>query len=105
VTDVGDVLDVEDGHTVVEDDPADEVREQERPEVPDVGEAVDRRAAGVHPEAVAIGGLDRIEAPGQGVAELEGHGVIVRTSMETVVFSEVLARSLYVVCRISGEVP
>ena len=50
VADVGDVLDVEHVDAVVEDDPPDEVGEEERPQVADVGVAVDGRAARVHPE-------------------------------------------------------
>ena len=54
VADVGDVLDLEDVDAVVEDRPADEVGEHERPEVADVRVAVDGRAAGVHPKPPAV---------------------------------------------------
>ena len=50
VPDVGDVLDVQDLDPVVQHRPPDQVGEEERPQVADVGVAVDRRAAGVHPE-------------------------------------------------------
>ena len=50
-----------------------QVGEQERPEVADVGRAVDRRAAAVDPD---VAGLERLERPrlaGQRVVEPEGH--------------------------------
>src|SRR5262249_32346462 len=74
VAHVGDVLDMEHRHAVVQDRPADEVGQQERPQVADVGVAVDRRAAGVHPEPGAVGRLDGLERAGQGVPESEAHG-------------------------------
>ena len=46
----------EDRRAVVQHDPPDQVGEEERPEVADVGVAVDGRAAGVHPDAPASGG-------------------------------------------------
>jgi hypothetical protein len=76
VPDVGDVLDVEDGHAVVQDDAPDEIREQEGPEVADMGVAIDRRPAGVHPQPGAVGRLDRRERAGERVAKTEGHGRI-----------------------------
>ena len=77
VADVGDVLDVEDLDAVVEEDAPDQVGEHERPQVADVGEAVDGRAAGVHPDAAAVGGAKRLDGPGEGVPEAEGHAEIV----------------------------
>ena len=59
------------------------VGEEERPEVPDMGESIDRRAAGVHPEPSAFGRLDRLDCTGQGVAESERHA-------RFAVFTEVL---------------
>src|SRR4029453_2810644 len=73
VPDVGDVLDVEDGHAVVQDDPPDEIREEEGPQVADVGVAVDGRPAGVHPQPGAVGRLDGRERAGERVANVEGH--------------------------------
>ena len=73
VADVGDVLDLEDVDAVVEDGATDQVGEEERPEVADVGVAVDGRAAGVHPEAPAVARLDGFDGAGQGVAETERH--------------------------------
>src|SRR4029450_10097426 len=51
VPDVGDVLDMEDIQAVVEEGPADEVREEEGAQVADMRPATDRRAAGVEPAA------------------------------------------------------
>ena len=73
VADVGDVLDVEDVDAVVEQGPPDEVGQQVAAQVPDVGVAVDGRAAGVHPDAAGLERLDRFDPAGQGVAEAEGH--------------------------------
>jgi hypothetical protein len=50
MADVGDVLDVQDLDAVVEQDPPNEIGQEKRPEVADVGVAVDRRPAGVHPD-------------------------------------------------------
>jgi hypothetical protein len=77
VADVGDVLDVEDGCPVIEDDAPDEVGEKERPEVADMGIAVDGRSAGVHPEAPAVARLQGLDGSCQGVAESESHAGIV----------------------------
>ena len=77
VADVGDVLDLEDVDAVVQDGAADEVGEEEGPEVPDVGVAVDGRAAGVHPEPPAVARLDGFDGAGEGVAEAECHARIV----------------------------
>ena len=62
---------------VVQHRPSDEVGEEERPQVADVGVAVDGRAAGVHPEAPAVGRLDGFDGAGEGVAEAERHRRIV----------------------------
>ena len=77
VAHVGDVLDLEDIDSVVEDRPADEVGEHERPQVADVRIAVDGRAAGVHPEPPAVGRLDRLDFAGERVAEAQRHPGIV----------------------------
>ena len=76
MADVGDVLDLQDGDAVIQDDPPDQVRQEEGPEVADVGEAVDRRAAGVHPEARAVGRFDRLDGPRQGVPQPKRHAEI-----------------------------
>jgi hypothetical protein len=73
VSDVGDVLDVEDADPVVQEDASDEVGEEECSEVADVRVAVDGRAAGVHPDGAAVARLDGFDRPGQGVPEAEGH--------------------------------
>ena len=47
----------------------DEVGEQERAQVPDVGVAVDGRPAGVHPDPVAVAGLDGLDCTAERVPE------------------------------------
>ena len=80
VADVGDVLDVEHLDAVVEQGPADEVRQQEAAQVADVRPAVDGRAAGVDTDRseCAVGprleGLDRLDRARQGVPQVKGHG-------------------------------
>ena len=69
VPDVGDVLDVEDVEAVVEQRPPDEVGEQVGAQVADVGVAVDRRAARVHPHAARLERLDRLDGRVQRVAQ------------------------------------
>ncbi len=83
--DVGDVLDVQDGQPVVAQRPPDEVGQQVRAQVPDVGVAVHGRAAGVHPDGPSIHRLDRLDGAAQGVAQAEGHvvGILPRGSFET----------------------
>ena len=73
VADVGDVLDVEDLEAVVQQDPADEVREQVAAQVADVRVAVDRGAAGVHPDATGLDRLDRSNGAAEGIAKAQGH--------------------------------
>ena len=73
VTDVGDVLHVEHGDPVVQRNAPNEVGQQERPEVADVGVAIHRGAAGVHAEARAVERLDRFDRARQRVAKAEGH--------------------------------
>ncbi len=73
VADVGDVLDVEDLDAVVEEHAPDQVGEHERPEVADVGEAVDGRAARIHPDAATVRRENRLNGPAEGVPEAEGH--------------------------------
>jgi hypothetical protein len=75
--DVGDVLDLEDVDPVIEHRPADEIGEEEGPEVADVGVAVDGRPAGVHPEPLPVGRLDGLDRPGERVAKAERHPRIV----------------------------
>ena len=58
---------------VVEQRPPDEVGQQVAAQVADVGVAVDGRAAGVHPDPSGDEGLDRVDPPGQGVAQSEAH--------------------------------
>jgi hypothetical protein len=77
VADIGDVLDMEDRDPVVQDHPPDEIGEQERPEIADVGVAVDRRPAGVHPEALTVQRLHRLDRPREGVAKAKRHVGIV----------------------------
>ena len=77
VPDVGDVLDVEHVEPVVDEGPADQVGQQVRAQVPDVGVPVDGRAAGVHPDTPGLERHDRLDGPGQGVAEAQGHPDIV----------------------------
>jgi hypothetical protein len=97
VPDVRDVLDVEHRDSVVENDPPDEVGEEERPQVPDMCISVDGRATGVHPEPVAVGGLDRLDRSGERVAETERHRRLV--GVLTVLIPA------YVVCGISEGLP
>ena len=73
VVDVGDVHDPGHAQAHVAQVADEQVGEQERPEVPDVGRAVDRRAAGVDPD---VAGLERHERPGlagERVVEADGH--------------------------------
>src|SRR6185503_4588883 len=74
VADVRDVLDMEDLDAVVEHGPPDEVSEEERPKVPDVGVAVHRRAARVHPKPTGLERLDGDHRSRQRVPEPERHG-------------------------------
>ena len=76
--DVGDVLDVEHIDAVVQQHAPDEVGEEVGPQVADVGEAVHGRAAGVHPDAARLERLDGLDGSGEGVAETQWHGAIVR---------------------------
>ena len=71
VADVGDVLDVEDLEAVVEQRPPDEVGQQVAAQVPDVRVAVDRRPAGVHPDAAGFERLDLVHVAGERVAQAE----------------------------------
>ena len=72
---VGDVLDVPHPEAVVQQHAADEVGEQVRPQVADVGPAVHGRSAGVHPDDAVVGDGHGFDAAAQRVAEVEGHGV------------------------------
>jgi hypothetical protein len=77
VAHVGHVLDVQHLEAVVERHPSDQVGEDEAAEVPDVGVAVDGRAAGVHPEMAGLERFDRFETPGQGVVEAEHRALVI----------------------------
>ena len=74
VVDVGQVHHPGDPEAAPAQVPDEEVGEQERPEVADVGRAVDRRAAGVDPD---VAGLERLErrraSPRQRVVEPDRH--------------------------------
>ncbi len=73
VSDIGDVLDLEDIDAVVEQGAADQVGQEVAAQVADMGVAVDGRAAGVHPDAARFERFDRLDAPAQGIAQVEGH--------------------------------
>ena len=73
VSDIGDVLDLEDVDAVVEQGASDEVGQDVAAQVADMGVAVDGRTAGVHPDPARLERLDRFDAPAQGVAQVEGH--------------------------------
>ena len=73
VTDVGHVLHVEDLQAVVQERATDEVGEQVAAQIADVGIPVDRRAAAVHPDAAGLQRFDRLDIPGEGVAETDCH--------------------------------
>ncbi len=73
VADVGDVLDVDDLDAVVEERSSDQVRQEERPEVADVGIAIDRRSAGVHRDTPRGTRLEGLVGSGQGVSEAYWH--------------------------------
>ena len=78
VADVGDVLDVEDLDAVVQERPSDQVGQEVRAQVADVGVAVDRRTARVHADPARDERLDGLDGAGQGIAQAQGHVVIVR---------------------------
>jgi len=73
VPDVGDVHDVADLEAPQFQVAAQDVHKDERAEVPDVGEVVDRRAATVEPHHPRLEGLELFLALGQGVIEDDGH--------------------------------
>ena len=77
VPDVGDVLDVEHLEPVIQQGPPEDVGEQVRAQVADVGVPVHGRAARVHPDAPGLQWHDRLHGPGEGVAEAQGHPDIV----------------------------
>lgn len=70
---VGDVLDLDDIQPVIQQDASDEVGQEECPEVADVGEAVHRGAAGVHPDQPGLEGLNGTDGATEGIVEAEGH--------------------------------
>ena len=71
VADVGDVLRKGDPQAVQLGDPADQVRQQPRPQVADVAVAVDRRPAGVDAQLTRVGRDDLLDLPGTGVREAQ----------------------------------
>src|SRR3954470_14074921 len=73
VVDVGDVHDPGDGVATPAKVADEKVREQERPEVPNVGRAVDRRPARVDADGVAAQRDERSGVPGQRVVKPERH--------------------------------
>ena len=75
VADVRDVLDMEDLDAVVQHGAPDQVGEQERAEIADVGVPVDGRAARVHAQPAGLDRLDGHDRPRQRVPESEGHAV------------------------------
>ena len=83
VAHVGDVLDLEDLDAVVHERAADQVGEQERPQVADVGVAVDGGAAGIHPEPTGLDRHDRHHGPPERIAQAEGHRREFRFSAST----------------------
>ena len=73
VSDVGDVLDLEDVDAVVEESPPDQVGKEIAAQVADVGVAVDGRSAGVHPHPAGLERLDGFDPSSKGVAEAQRH--------------------------------
>ncbi len=77
VADIGDVLDVEHLVSEVVERPAQEVAEQVRPQVADMGVSVDRAAAGVDRHPAGGDRLEGLDLAGQRVVQADrGHGVI-----------------------------
>ena len=74
VVHVGQVHDVGDPREAALQPSAQDVLEEEGPEVPDVGTVPDRRAAGVEAHVAGLQGRDRLEPAGQGVVEAKTHG-------------------------------
>ena len=73
VVHVGEVHDVQDVVAARLEPAAQEILEEERPEVADVGVVVDGGAAGVERHASRLNGRERLYPAGQGVVELERH--------------------------------
>ena len=73
VVHVGQVHDVEDLVAAGLEPAPQQVLEEERPEVPDVGVVVDRGPAGVQRDPPRLQGDERLDAAGEGVVEAEGH--------------------------------
>ena len=73
VSDVGDVLDLEDVDAVIKQRPPDQVGKEIAAQVADVGVAVDGRAAGVHPHPAGLERLDGFDPSSEGVAEAQRH--------------------------------
>ena len=73
VLDVRDVHDVRDVQAVEGEHAADEVREDEGAEVPDVPEVIDRGAAAVEPNARRGGGDEGLDGPGERVVQPKAH--------------------------------
>ena len=72
---------MEDVEAVIKERPSDEVGQQERAQVADMGPAIDRRAAGVEadPPAISLADVlereDRLDLAAQGVAQVERHPI------------------------------
>ena len=86
VVDVGQVHDPRHPEAAVAQVADEQVGEQERPEVPDVGRPVDRGAAGVDPDVAGLERLERADLARERVPETEAHapsprrGAIVATA-------------------------
>ena len=72
VTHVGDVEDLRDLVALELERPTEQVREQERPQVPDVRVSVDGRAARVHADVTVVQGDDFLQRSRQRVVEAHG---------------------------------
>ncbi len=77
VVDVGDVHDVLDGDTSLEEDAAEDVDVEEGAEVADVAVVVDGGAAAVHAQSWIAYGSEGLDFSGEGVEEFEGGHVAV----------------------------
>ena len=82
VVDVGDVHDPAHGVAAPAQVTDQQVREEERAEVADVGRAVDRRTARVDADDVALG-LERSRLPGQRVVAAGGHRAVSSVAIAT----------------------
>jgi len=76
VVDVGEVHDLGDLVTRQLQSAAQNVLEEEGPEIADVGVVVHRRPAGVEAHAAFLEGLEELKTPGKGVVETKGKGQV-----------------------------